>query len=406
MIRNFDPLRTARILTLVILVVLMRSPALTNLLIIIWLALVFGSSTLRARLRATWQQPMVRGATLFFGVVAVGVLYSAGGWREGLLQLWGWRRLLYLAIACALFNDPRWKKIFLRVFAVATALVAAATLLISIQQTLAQGGSSLVAVTLVRNYVVQGMTFTVGLVACGLLVQVDHKRWRMAWLACAGVLLLATALVTEGRSGYLILVVVGLTFALGTLVQRGLAWPRALLGATGIAAIILSLVAASPVARQRIELGITEAQTYKARPAEMTSIGLRMIFWHDAVTLIGQRPVFGWGTGSYSIAQATLLDGRQGAAATPTIDPHNQYLKIAAENGLVGLGAFLLFLATFIRQRPSPAFRVAGLSVLAGWCTTSLANAHFSTFQEGHLLFFWLGIMLAPEAEPAEATTA
>jgi hypothetical protein len=30
-----------------------------------------------------------------------------------------------------------------------------------------------------------------------------------------------------------------------------------------------------------------------------------------------------------------------------------------------------------------------------GWCATSLANSHFSTFVEGRLLFFWLGAMLA-----------
>jgi hypothetical protein len=34
-------------------------------------------------------------------------------------------------------------------------------------------------------------------------------------------------------------------------------------------------------------------------------------------------------------------------------------------------------------------------AALVGWCATSLANSHFSTFAEGRLLFFWLGAMLA-----------
>jgi hypothetical protein len=39
------------------------------------------------------------------------------------------------------------------------------------------------------------------------------------------------------------------------------------------------------------------------------------------------------------------------------------------------------------------------VAVLAGWCATSLANSHFSTFVEGRMLFFWLGAMLAgPQA--------
>jgi hypothetical protein len=32
---------------------------------------------------------------------------------------------------------------------------------------------------------------------------------------------------------------------------------------------------------------------------------------------------------------------------------------------------------------------------MISWCATSLANAHFSTFVEGRLLFFWLGVFLA-----------
>lgn len=403
---RFDPLLAARILVIATLVVLMRSPALTNLLIVLLLAVVFGSSTLRASIVRSWQQPMVKGAAMFLGVVAIGIVYSAGGWREGLSQLWGWRRLLFLAIACSLFADLLWKRTFLRIFAGATAAVAALTLAIAAAQALAQGSFTLGPVTLIRNYVVQGMTFTVGIVACATLCRIDEGRWRWLWAACACVLLLAATLVTQGRSGYLVLLVVASVFVLGTLLHRGMPLGRALLGTAAIAAVAIALVAGSPLARERIQIGLTEMRNYQAQPEEGTSIGLRIIFWRDALTLIQQKPVFGWGTGSYAAAQATLLPGREGAAAIPTIDPHNQYLKIATENGLLGLGAFLLFLASMFRQRPSPAYRVAGLSVLTGWCATSLANAHFSTFQEGHLLFFWLGIMLAPETGPAQESTA
>ncbi len=403
---RFDPLLAARVLVIAILVVLMRSPALTNLLVALLLVVMFGSSTLRARLIRSWQQPMVKGAALFLAVVAIGILYSAGGWREGLSQLWGWRRLLFLAIACSLFGDLLWKRTFLRIFAGATAVVAALALIMGAYQALSQGSFAPASVTLVRNYVVQGMTFTVGMVACATLFKLDDRRWRWVWATGGGVLLLAATLVTQGRSGYLVLLVVATVFVLGTLIHRGMPLGRALLGSAGVAAVAIALVAGSPLARERINIGLNEMRNYQAQPKEGTSIGLRIIFWRDAASLIQERPFFGWGTGSYAAAQATLLPGREGAAAIPTIDPHNQYLKIATENGLVGLGAFLIFLASMIRQRPSPAYKLAGLSVLAGWCATSLANAHFSTFQEGHLLFFWLGIMLAPEAMPAEATTA
>ena len=180
-----------------------------------------------------------------FAVVAVGLIYTAADLREGLLQLWGWRRLLFLPIACVLFNEPQWKTAFLRVFAASTALVALLVLLLSVQQTVAQGASSLVPVTLVRNYVVQGMTFTVGLVACALLIPNETGRLRKAWIACAVVLALAATLVTQGRSGYLVLLVVSGTFVCASLIQRGVPLLKAVPAGMAVLAVALALLAAA-----------------------------------------------------------------------------------------------------------------------------------------------------------------
>jgi O-antigen ligase len=35
--------------------------------------------------------------------------------------------------------------------------------------------------------------------------------------------------------------------------------------------------------------------------------------------------------------------------------------------------------------------------LLAAWCTTSLFNSHFQTFNEGHLIALLLGALLAPD---------
>ena len=398
MTQRFNPLLVARILVILALVTLMRSPALANLFLVLLLVVALGSGAIRQRIARTWQQPMVKGSALLLLLLAAGILYSASGWREGLNQLWAWRTLGFMAIAAALFDDVHWKRIALRTFAGVTALGALAVVLMSIQQTVASGQHFPVAVTLFRNYATQGMTFTAALVACGALWRVENGRWRRLWGASALLLLVATTVVTEGRSGYLVLLAAAAAFVLGSLLQMGLSLTRALAGALAIAGLGLALVTASPVARQRIDLALTEMRNYESQVEEGTSMGLRVYFWRDAVTLISERPVFGWGTGSYAKVQGQLVVGRSGASAMPTTDPHNQYLKIAAENGLVGLGIFLVFLVSLLRQQPSGSYRLAGLAVLAGWCATSLASSHFSTFQEGHLLALFLGITLAAES--------
>ena len=89
------------------------------------------------------------------------------------------------------------------------------------------------------------------------------------------------------------------------------------------------------------------------------------------------------------------VDGWRGVA---TGDPHNRFLKFLGEQGIIGLAAvlFLIFRAVTC---PAPVpYRQLAIAILAGWCATSLANAHFSTFVEGRMLFFCLGAMLADPA--------
>lgn len=397
MTTHTDALFVARILAILGLVTLMRSPALANLFLALLLATSFASPVIRRRLLSVWQQPMAKGAVLLLVWMALGIVYSVSGWQEGLKQLWAWRIVLFMLLAAALFDIPRWKRNALRFFSGVTTLGAAAVLLLSIQQSLVSGHLSPTPVTLFRNYATQGMTFTTALVACGCLLFIERGRIRFLWMASAVLLLVATTVTTEGRSGYVILLVSGAAFALGALLQKGMTRTRATAGALAMVALGLILVAASPVARQRIDVAVTEMRNYEAQGQVGTSMGLRMYFWQDALTLISDRPIFGSGTGSYPKVQGELVVARNGAAGMRTADPHNQYLKIAAENGILGLGIFLIFLISLTRQSPSAPYRIAGLAVLAGWCATSLANAHFSTFTEGHLLGLFLGITLAAE---------
>ena len=86
-----------------------------------------------------------------------------------------------------------------------------------------------------------------------------------------------------------------------------------------------------------------------------------------------------------------------GWKATLTEDPHNQYLLIAAETGLLGLAAFSWFLFSALRQPASGLFRLIGVALLLAWCLTSLFSSHFHTFNEGHLIAIVLGVCLASE---------
>ena len=83
-----------------------------------------------------------------------------------------------------------------------------------------------------------------------------------------------------------------------------------------------------------------------------------------------------------------------------TGDPHNQFLKVQGEQGVVGLAAFLLFIVSALSVPAPVPYRQLAAAALLGWCATSLANSDFSTLVEGRLIFFWLGAMLGGELLP------
>jgi O-antigen ligase len=151
--------------------------------------------------------------------------------------------------------------------------------------------------------------------------------------------------------------------------------------------------------RDRIELGIKEMQ-HHASPSniEVNSIGDRMTIWKNTIELIQDRPLLGFGTGGFEEAYSEKIKDNPEWEKQLKHDPHNQFLKIWAEMGMLGLVVFLAMLASSLFQKSSKIYFHLGIGVLLAWCATSLFNSHFSTFTEGRFIYIWLGIMLASES--------
>jgi O-antigen ligase len=129
--------------------------------------------------------------------------------------------------------------------------------------------------------------------------------------------------------------------------------------------------------------------------AKLTSGGIRVVMWRNAWQIISEHPVLGVGTGSFKTAYARRVEGTPGWQATLTGDPHNQYLKIWAEQGVFGLLAILAFLVLALMNPGITPYRELGVAVLLAASASSLVNSHFSTFFEGRMSFFWLGALLS-----------
>ena len=410
---SWNALAVARALAIGCMLALLVSPPLTNLFEALLVVVVAASGEIRQRLRAVVRQPLVIAALVLAAMVILAACYAEAPARTAFGAVNGWRKLLLLPIAAALFDDDSTKRrLALWFVGVVAAFAVCSWYSAAVGHLLWPVREGEPPGVVIHNHLTQGVMFAVA-GFCAVVLLSDRasqdRRMRLALAACALLLLGNVVFITTGRSGYVAFLACAVAFAIARLratrVHRG----KALLAALAALAVLAGLLFASPHAREGIRRAIDESRNYQQQQqtGELTSMGIRQYFWRNSLALIGQRPLFGHGTGSYETAYTKLIAGRTGIAATPSADPHQQYLRIAVEQGLVGLAIFLGFLFAATRQRPGEPWRVMGLGVLGAWCLTSLANSHFTTFAEGTFIFLWMGAMLAngragtPEARSA-----
>ena len=135
---------------------------------------------------------------------------------------------------------------------------------------------------------------------------------------------------------------------------------------------------------------ITHYQPGKSR----TSIGQRFDWWTISIQLIKTKPLLGHGTGAYEAAHGRAI---QKSRITPTDNPHNEYLLLGVQFGLIGLALFILVIvlqlqeAKDIGKRDRQLLHGVLLALLAG----SLMNSLLFDSQQGHFYLFMSSALLA-----------
>ena len=103
----------------------------------------------------------------------------------------------------------------------------------------------------------------------------------------------------------------------------------------------------STTVRQRISQGVTETEHYKTK-AEATSMGLRMALWSNTIELIKERPILGYGSGSFEKAYSAKIANDPAWEKTITHDPHNQFLRCYRSHSFFEYYNIRFFAKTFI----------------------------------------------------------
>lgn len=129
----------------------------------------------------------------------------------------------------------------------------------------------------------------------------------------------------------------------------------------------------------------------------------RLIFWRTTPRLIMERPFFGWGADSFKKLFYSRYDDVMPEKGH--FHPHNMYLAVAQQFGLVGLAAFLVLfyylLAGLIRKFYAlkdgfPSVIVFGaIGAVVEFLTHGLVDEPFRGYFIPYILFFLAGVSYA-----------
>ncbi|WDP85524.1 MAG: O-antigen ligase family protein [Desulfobacter sp.] len=312
---RLNPLFLARMLILLEIIALAVSTAATVVVEILIFITVLGFKDLRMRLLTSLRQPMVIMSMVLLAMVGLGIFYSIAPFSEGMDMWASWRKYLMVPFVVALYDDPKWKERFALVFIGLMSLAAFISLAgvlfdFTIYYRFPVG-------IVVDNHATQGMFFSAAVFACLILLRFPPKEFKTpSWTLITAIILITLSifLATPGRSGYLAFMVYITVFLFWSV--RGI--KRVLLMALAPVVIIMMLIA-SPVARDRIKLGFSEMQTYK-QDKTVTSMGLRVIWWKNTLAILkkAEQPVFGYGTSGFEHAYAAHVKGQTGWQGKPT----------------------------------------------------------------------------------------
>ena len=222
------------------------------------------------------------------------------------------------------------------------------------------------------------------------------RYWAMALVAVCDVLFLV-----KGRTGILTLAWNLLVFGyfIFSVKQRWLA--------VIVTAMLVSVALSTDNPLNRLaQRTVYEVQAHQER-GEDTSAGLRLAFWQDTWAKIEQKPILGYGVGSYQgMYDLDKKNPDKPGYWAGKVHPHNELFYIWFQAGILAAMLFLGFVATlwmtaFKTQDTRDKmlqYSVAGMLVIYGALDVPLLN-HI----EG--MFFWLIISVFFAKRGSESAT-
>ena len=326
--------------------------------------------------------PVALFAFLLLIYFVIGLSYSSATFSEAFSVLGKYREFLLLIILIPFLQSESARRLTWQAMTVGSIITILSSY--AMQYGLINAPNPHKSPNTLKTYITHGLFVAFFAFYCA------HKalqpgKFRMLYIALIILCTHNLFFIILGRTGKLIFIFLVILFSLQRLSKKGV------IVASFLIILFLTLFLKYSDNAQRILSGFENVQSFLQSNSEDmdTSMGQRIKFFRNTLTIIAESPWFGHGTGSYAHEYQKIA----GNNSILTVNPHNEYLMITAQLGLVGLLLFIGFLFSQYRccLRLNNENRWLAQGVLLTLASNSMFNSSFLDHTEGH----WFACLLA-----------
>lgn len=382
-----DPLSKFLAVALVFLIPL--STTLTYILLLCIMLAVYGTGRWKEHLKLSVFHPVGFASLGLFLFFCIGVCYASAPIRDSLQMLGKMSKFLFVLLLIPLFVEEKWRRAAIWAFIAAMVI----TLIASTLKTYNLLGMSLISKRyhncVFKHHIDTSLLMSMAAFFLGHLLFTEVHRYIKV-----GILILLLSMtvyvfwVNQGRTGYIVFSSLWLLW-----IYQRLSFKKALMAMTALFLILMAAYFAPSGLQKRLSSIKTELKLYQKGVNEY-SAGMRLEYLHSSLHLIRQKPWVGYGTGGFNSAYSNYAKDHGQLAAK---NPHNEYINIWVQWGLVGLLVFMSFIGLVCKTIFSLPTHEKYLAqgVLLGILVGSFLNSFFMDFTPGYFFVTFISIMTA-----------
>lgn len=349
----------------------------------------FLSGDIKRKASLFMQNPLSRMCVGLFLLFVIGSLYSQGTTEDIMEAFTKMAKPLYIPIFILLMREQiwRWRAMGILVICMCFSLIIGVIKWKFMLPLLYFRHAS--PATVFKSYIDTNlmMAFCVFILAQGLFLNIPKKlKYIMVCLMVPMVIYILW--LSEGRAGYITLMVLWVLFCF-----QHFNFKKSFVALLGLSLLFGSAFMFSNTFKTRVYAIPNEIKLYYEGNAS-TSTGHRMQFIKNTFSLASERPLFGWGTGSFNKIYNEYARKNH---LVETRNPHNEYLNIYFQLGSLGLIYLIAFFGVIFRiSFKLPSFekhiiRGALLSMILG----CIANSWLMDSTSGYLFIMTFGLCAA-----------